>query len=138
MSPLGHERQTRPGSWQPRLLDERNGAGRGNADPADREARRGIHRRAKGHVGGREKDDEARYFRTVPNLDNKDLVAGTTLYMPVHAPGALRRGNDIGARSYGSIASILRHGLDRAYAQEKVPDGAPIKHANIRGQGYYH
>src|SRR5207247_3420908 len=23
------------------------------------------------------------------NLDNKDLVAGTTLYVPVHAPGAL-------------------------------------------------
>ena len=28
---------------------------------------------------------------------------------------ACRRGNDIGARSYGSIASILKHGLDRAY-----------------------
>lgn len=51
---------------------------------------------------------------------------------------ACRRGNDIGARSYGSIASILRHGLDRTYAQEKDPDGAPIQHANIRGQGYYH
>jgi transposase len=51
---------------------------------------------------------------------------------------ACRRGNDIGARSYGSIASILQHGLDRTYAQEKVPDGAPIRHANIRGQGYYH
>ena len=51
---------------------------------------------------------------------------------------ACRRGNDIGATSYGSIASILQHGLDRAYAQEKVPDGAPIKHANIRGRGYYH
>jgi transposase len=51
---------------------------------------------------------------------------------------ACRRGNDIGARSYGSITSILQHGLDRAYAQEKVADGAPIKHANIRGRGYYH
>jgi transposase len=51
---------------------------------------------------------------------------------------ACRRGNDIGARSYGSIASILKHGLDRAYPQEKVPDGAPIRHANVRGQGYYH
>ena len=48
------------------------------------------------------------------------------------------RGNNIGARSYGSIASILQHGLDRAYAQEKAPDGAPIKHANIRGRDYYH
>ena len=51
---------------------------------------------------------------------------------------ACRRGNDIGARSYGSIASILQHGLDRAYAHEKAPEGAPIQHANIRGQGYYH
>src|SRR5262249_26335418 len=32
---------------------------------------------------------------------------------------ACRRGNDIGARSYGSIASILQHGLDRAYAPEE-------------------
>jgi transposase len=51
---------------------------------------------------------------------------------------ACRRGNDIGARSYGSIASILKHGLDRAHAHEKAPEGAPIQHANIRGQGYYH
>jgi len=59
-------------------------------------------------------------------------------YGAVRLEAACRRGNDIGARSYGSIASILQHGLDRAYAQEKVPDGAPIRHANIRGQGYYH
>ena len=32
---------------------------------------------------------------------------------------ACRRGNDIGARSYGSIASILQHGLDRAYAKRR-------------------
>ena len=51
---------------------------------------------------------------------------------------ACRRGNDIGARSYGSIASILQHGLDRAYGQDKVPEGAPIQHANIRGPGYFH
>jgi transposase len=51
---------------------------------------------------------------------------------------ACRRGNDIGARTYGSIASILQHGLDRADAQEKAPDGAPIQHANIRGRRYYH
>ncbi len=51
---------------------------------------------------------------------------------------ACRRGNDIGARSYGSIASILRHGLDRAQAQDAAAHGAPIQHANIRGRGYYH
>jgi transposase len=55
---------------------------------------------------------------------------------------ACRRGNDIGARTYGSIASILKHGLDRAAAQNTAQDddkpSAPIRHANIRGQGYYH
>ncbi len=51
---------------------------------------------------------------------------------------ACRRGNDIGATSYGSVASILKHGLDKAYAQENAPDGEPIRHANIRGRSYYH
>jgi transposase len=51
---------------------------------------------------------------------------------------ACRRGNDIGATSYGSVASILKHGLDKAYAQDKAPEGEPIRHANIRGRGYYH
>ena len=52
-----------------------------------------------------------------------------------------RRGNDIGATTYTSIASILKHGLDRAPSQDSAPDaatGAPIRHANIRGQRYYH
>jgi transposase len=51
---------------------------------------------------------------------------------------ACHRGNDIGATTYGSVASILRHGLDRAYAQENAPEGEPIRHAFIRGRGYYH
>jgi len=51
---------------------------------------------------------------------------------------ACHRGNDIGATSYGSVASILKHGLDKAYAQENAPQGEPIRHANIRGRGYYH
>ena len=51
---------------------------------------------------------------------------------------ACQRGLDIGARSYGSIASILRNGLDRAYAPEPVPDTPPIRHPNIRGGSYYH
>ncbi len=51
---------------------------------------------------------------------------------------ACHRGNDIGATSYGSVASILRHGLDKAYAQDSAPEGEPIRHANIRGRGYYH
>lgn len=51
---------------------------------------------------------------------------------------ACERGNAIGARNYGSIASILKHGLDKAYAAEKAPEAAPIWHGNIRGGGYYH
>lgn len=50
---------------------------------------------------------------------------------------ACDRGLDIGARSYGSIQSILKHGLDRQRAQpiqgELLPD-----HPNIRGSRYYH
>jgi transposase len=51
---------------------------------------------------------------------------------------ACHRGNDIGATSYGSVASILKHGLDKAYAQATAPEGEPIRHANIRGRGYFH
>ena len=51
---------------------------------------------------------------------------------------ASRRGNDIGATTYGSIKSILQNGLDKAYANPKAPDAPPIRHANIRGRGYYH
>ena len=57
---------------------------------------------------------------------------------------ASRRGNDIGATSYGSIASILQHGLDKAYlraehdASATPAEAAPIQHANIRGRNYYH
>jgi transposase len=50
---------------------------------------------------------------------------------------ASRRGNDIGATSYGSIKSILQHGLDKAYADE-TPEEPPISHGNIRGTRYYH
>ncbi len=51
---------------------------------------------------------------------------------------ASRRGNSIGAVSYGSIASILKHGLDKGFASEPAPDTAPIRHGNIRGSGYFH
>jgi transposase len=51
---------------------------------------------------------------------------------------ACQRGIDIGARTYGSVASILRNNLDRAYRSQSVPDVPPIQHGNIRGGGYYH
>ena len=59
-------------------------------------------------------------------------------YGTARLEAAARRGNTIGAVSYGSIASILKHGLDKAFATEPVPDTPPIRHGNIRGSGYFH
>ena len=59
-------------------------------------------------------------------------------YGPERIEAAAKRGNDIRATTYGSIKSILQNGLDRAFAKPTMPDAAPIRHANIRGPGYYH
>ncbi len=50
---------------------------------------------------------------------------------------AARRALAIGARSYRSVASILKHGLDRRPLPEPEAAEAPIEHDNIRGAGYY-
>lgn len=63
------------------------------------------------------------------------LVRG---YGAERVEAACQRGLDIGASSHGSITSILRNGLDRAYRPDPVPDAPPVQHANIRGGGYYH
>jgi acetamidase/formamidase len=42
--------------------------------------------------------------RQAANLDNKDLVAGTTLYLPVHAAGALFSVGDAhAAQGHGEV-----------------------------------
>jgi transposase len=51
---------------------------------------------------------------------------------------ACQRGMDIGAKSYGSVLSILRNNLDRVFSLESTPDMPPVQHGNIRGGGYYH
>lgn len=52
---------------------------------------------------------------------------------------ACRRGLEIGARSYGSIASILQNGLDRRPLPRAAETGElPLDHPNIRGARYYH
>jgi len=51
---------------------------------------------------------------------------------------ACERGLAIGARSYSSLHSILRSGLDRRPAAEGTADAPPLLHANIRGPRYYH
>jgi len=62
----------------------------------------------------------------------------TKSYGAKRLEAACRRGLDIGATTYGSIASILKTGLDRAYREEPDAQTAPIDHANIRGGRYYH
>ena len=66
------------------------------------------------------------------------IISLVRTYGSERVEAASRRGNDIGATTYGSIKSILQNGLDKAYADQKAPDGPPIRHANIRGRGYYH
>jgi transposase len=52
---------------------------------------------------------------------------------------ACARGLEIGARSYGSVQSILRHGLDhQPPPAARQSDELPLLHPNIRGSGYYH
>jgi len=48
------------------------------------------------------------------------------------------RAVEIGALSYGSVASILKHRLDRASPTTGSAEDAPLLHDNIRGSGYYH
>ena len=58
-------------------------------------------------------------------------------YGPERVEAACRRGNHVGSTTYGSIASILKHGLDRAFAPSAEAEN-PLQHSNIRGSGYYH
>jgi transposase len=51
---------------------------------------------------------------------------------------AAARALDIGARTYGSVRSILDNNLDRHAGPQRSPDGVTILHRNIRGPRYYH
>lgn len=51
---------------------------------------------------------------------------------------AAERAIDIGARTYGSVKSILDNNLDRRSARKRATDATPILHSNIRGSRYYH
>ena len=66
------------------------------------------------------------------------IISLVKSYGPARVEAACRRGNHVGATTYGSIASILKHGLDKAFAQEAAPDTPPLRHDNIRGPGTYH
>ena len=51
---------------------------------------------------------------------------------------ACNRGLEIGARSYSSIQSILKHGLDRRPPRPPTQRELLLDHSNIRGPRYYH
>jgi len=51
---------------------------------------------------------------------------------------AAARALEIGARTFGSVKSILDNNLDRQAAPKRAEDGLAIKHRNIRGSRYYH
>jgi len=56
---------------------------------------------------------------------------------PARAEAVSLRAVEIGALSCASIASILKHRLDRQ-ASLPAADGTPLLHDNIRGSRYYH
>jgi transposase len=56
---------------------------------------------------------------------------------PARAEAVSLRAVEIGALTYASVASILKHRLDRA-ASPQAADGTPLLHDNIRGPRYYH
>lgn len=51
---------------------------------------------------------------------------------------AATRALEIGARTYGSVKSILDNNLDRQAAPRRTTGGQAILHPNIRGARYYH
>jgi transposase len=51
---------------------------------------------------------------------------------------ACKRALAIGSVSYKSLESILKQGLDRRPLPEPEPALQPVRHANLRGPGYYH
>ena len=71
-------------------------------------------------------------FRTCLGILSLEKVYGQA-----RLEAACRRGEMINARSVGSIRSILKTGLDRAFLDPE-PEPEPLRHGNIRGRGYFH
>ena len=51
---------------------------------------------------------------------------------------AASRAVEIGARTYGSVKSILENNLDSRASQQRATNDSAIQHSNIRGARYYH
>jgi transposase len=59
-------------------------------------------------------------------------------YGEARLEAACRRALHIGALSYKSIESILKHKLDQEPLPEPAHPALPLKHDNVRGPKYYH
>ncbi len=114
--PSAHRRY---GKWTP------GGTDRGRREDRSRHRRLlpGRHRRSAASRTG---------FRTCLGI-----LALTKSYGNTRVDAACQRGILIKARSVASIRSILKNGLDRAFLDE-TPDHQPLRHGNIRGQGFFH
>jgi transposase len=55
----------------------------------------------------------------------------------VRVEAAAMRALEIGARTYGSVKSILDNNLDRQTPQQRAANDPAILHSNIRGARYY-
>jgi len=58
-------------------------------------------------------------------------------YSPERLERACAHALQIGSVNYRSVASILKHGLDRQPLLGLEPSAKPIEHENVRGPGYY-
>ena len=109
-----------------RRLDHRAHPARGRRDrPIDR---------------GAVRSDPGRTLR-IPNRASGPASASFGWSKPSvsqRVEAAATRALDIGARTYGSVKSILDNNLDRHAAHRRGPDSVTILHRNIRGRGYYH
>jgi transposase len=65
------------------------------------------------------------------------ILALEKTYGQARLEAACQRGDLIKARSVGSIRSILKTGLDRAFL-DLEPEPEPLRHGNIRGRSYFH
>ena len=65
------------------------------------------------------------------------LRLGTT-YGEDRLEAACDRAIAIGAASYSSLKSILKHGLDKKRTSTPAQTCLPLEHANVRGPDYYH
>jgi len=71
-------------------------------------------------------------FRTCPGIVRLARSYGTE-----RLEAAATYAGEIGARTYGSLKSILANNLDRRPATKPAETEEPILHANIRGPRYY-